>query len=109
MRVASLCLLDNCPADGFPLSSWRAGRAMSAKAPPLLALKWEALCVCHFRLLLGKVLEILCSQSQGFICVLLGTSSNWRFTPAGLQCSKGSITLKSERIQELKNLRIEDA
>lgn len=78
MRVAS-----NCPADGFT-----AGEEFPSGAPLLLAVQGEALRICRFRLFLGKILEIFCSQRQGSIYVLLGASSSECFTLAGLQYTK---------------------
>lgn len=59
--------------------SWKSSGSQSAS---LLLVKWEALRIWHFRVLLGKVVEIFFSQSQGFIYMVLGTCSSECFTLA---------------------------
>lgn len=59
--------------------SWKSSGSQSASS---LLVKWEALCIWHFRVLLGKVVEIFFSQSQGFIYMVLGTCSSECFSLA---------------------------
>lgn len=110
IRVASPCLLDNCPAGAFPLSSMESWKSSASQSTSSACCEVGGTVCLLFHIASGQSIGDFVFPEPGiYLCALMNKFKLALCPSRFAVYQKESITLKLERIQELKNLRIEDA
>lgn len=108
--VASLYLLDNCPSGGFPLSSVESWKSSVSQSTSSACCEVGGTVCLLFQIASGQSIGDFVFPEPGIYLCAVGNKFKSALYPSRFAVyQKGSITLKLERIQELKNLRTEDA
>lgn len=90
-RVASLCLLDNCPAGSFPVSSVESWKISASQSTTSACCEVRGTVCLLFRIASGQSIGDFVFSEPGIYLCALGNKFKWLFAPAGLQCTKRGV------------------